>query len=171
MTGVPIVTVVRDIPRAFYIVLTLLITLLCFVILLLIFLPKLLMHRRCLGMSVEEQRKLLAVRVRQSRQLDEDIKSSFSAKHRSDMIKESKDGGALSGPSVSEYEKDSTASQTANGSSEDQSPVPKTTSEIPSSELMVPRQVIRHTGDPIISTLSSAIETIEEDEELTSDVN
>jgi hypothetical protein len=68
LTGIPIVAVVRDIPRAFYLVLTFVIFILCMVVLLLIFLPKMLMQRRYAGKSKADQKKLMsmAISVRKS---------------------------------------------------------------------------------------------------------
>jgi len=61
LTGIPIVAVVRDIPQAFYLVLTFLIFLLSMVVLLLIFLPKMMMQRRYSGLSKADQRKLISM--------------------------------------------------------------------------------------------------------------
>jgi competence protein ComGC len=66
LTGIPIVVVVREIPQAFYLVLTFLVFLLCTVILLLIFLPKIFKHRAYAGMSEADQRKSMALSVRKS---------------------------------------------------------------------------------------------------------
>jgi hypothetical protein len=66
LTGIPIVVVVREIPQAFYLVLTFLIFLLCTVILLLIFLPKIFKQRAYAGMSQADQRKSMAMSVRKS---------------------------------------------------------------------------------------------------------
>jgi hypothetical protein len=66
LTGIPIVVVVREIPEAFYLVLTFLIFVLCMVILLLIFLPKIFMHRTYAGMSEAEQSRVLASSIRKS---------------------------------------------------------------------------------------------------------
>jgi type II secretory pathway pseudopilin PulG len=66
VTGIPIVTVVRDIPEAFYLVLTFLIFILCMIILLLIFLPKVFMDIAYAGLSEADQRKMMAASVQQS---------------------------------------------------------------------------------------------------------
>lgn len=66
VTGIPIVVVVKDIPEAFYLVLTFLIFILSMVILLLIFLPKVFMQRKYNSMSEVEQRRALAVSIRSS---------------------------------------------------------------------------------------------------------
>jgi hypothetical protein len=66
LTGIPIVVVVREIPEAFYLVLTFLIFALCMVILLLIFLPKIFMQRSYAGMSEAEQARVLASSIRKS---------------------------------------------------------------------------------------------------------
>lgn len=66
LTGIPIVAVAKDIPEAFYLVLTFLIFIICMVILLLIFIPKILMQRRYTNMTAAEQRKAMAVSVRLS---------------------------------------------------------------------------------------------------------
>jgi competence protein ComGC len=66
LTGIPIVAVVREIPQAFYLVLTFLIFLLCMVILLLIFLPKIFKQRAYAGMSQADQRKSMSMSAQQS---------------------------------------------------------------------------------------------------------
>jgi hypothetical protein len=66
LTGIPIVAVVRDIPEAFYLVLTFLIIVLCMVTLLLIFLPKVFMQRAYAGASAADQRRMMAESVRKS---------------------------------------------------------------------------------------------------------
>jgi hypothetical protein len=66
LSGIPIVVVVRDIPKAFYLVLTFLILLLCMTILLLLFLPKILLQRKYTGMTQRDQKALMAVKLRRS---------------------------------------------------------------------------------------------------------
>jgi competence protein ComGC len=66
LTGIPIVALVREIPETFYLVLTLLIFILCMVILLLIFLPKVLMQRAYANMSAADRTKMMAASVRKS---------------------------------------------------------------------------------------------------------
>jgi hypothetical protein len=68
LTGMPIVAVVREIPQGFYLVLTFLIFLLCTVILLLIFLPKMFKQRAYAGMSEADQRRSMAMSVQKSSQ-------------------------------------------------------------------------------------------------------
>lgn len=51
LSGIPVVAVVRDIPEAFYLVLTFVIFVLCMVILLLVFLPKMIIRVQYAGMS------------------------------------------------------------------------------------------------------------------------
>lgn len=68
LTGIPIVAVVREIPEAFYLVLTFLIFFLCMVILLLIFLPKFFMERTYASLSQADQKKMMASSVRESAQ-------------------------------------------------------------------------------------------------------
>jgi hypothetical protein len=66
LSGIPIVVVVRNIPKAFYLVLTFLILLLCMTILLLLFLPKILLQRKYTGMTPKDQKALMAVKLRRS---------------------------------------------------------------------------------------------------------
>jgi hypothetical protein len=66
LSGIPIVVVVRDIPKAFYLVLTFLILLLCMTILLFLFLPKILLQRKYTGMTRRDQKALMAVKLRRS---------------------------------------------------------------------------------------------------------
>jgi hypothetical protein len=66
LSGIPIVVVVRDIPKAFYLVLAFLILLLCMTILLLLFLPKILLQRKYTGMTRKDQKALMAVKLRKS---------------------------------------------------------------------------------------------------------
>jgi hypothetical protein len=63
LTGFPIVVVVKDDPRAFYLVLTLMIFVLCEGVLLLIFLPKILLARRFSKMSEADQKKELSDQI------------------------------------------------------------------------------------------------------------
>lgn len=65
-TGIPVVVVVRNMPDAFYLVLTIMILVLCMAILLLIFLPKVLMHRNYSGMTREDYNHTVAALVRDS---------------------------------------------------------------------------------------------------------
>lgn len=59
ITGVPVLVIVRDMPQAYYISLSLMITLLSLAVLVLIFLPKILMQRQYAGLSETEQRRKL----------------------------------------------------------------------------------------------------------------
>ena len=63
LTGFPIVVVVKDDPRAYYLVLTLMIFVLCEGILLLIFLPKILLARRFSKMSEADQKKEISDQI------------------------------------------------------------------------------------------------------------
>jgi hypothetical protein len=69
VTGIPLLAVVRDIPQAFYLVLTLFIFVLSMMILLFIFLPKHQMQMRYAMMSLAEQNKAMAVSVRRSSEM------------------------------------------------------------------------------------------------------
>lgn len=57
LTGVPVVFVVRDQPKAYYLILTTTIFLLCESILLLIFIPKIILQREYSNLSKEEQKR------------------------------------------------------------------------------------------------------------------
>jgi gamma-aminobutyric acid type B receptor len=59
ITGIPVVVVVRDMPKAFYLLLSIVIFLLCMVVLLLIFLPKMFMQRTYAIESEAEQRRMV----------------------------------------------------------------------------------------------------------------
>ena len=59
LTGVPVVVVVREMPRAYYVVLSLTIFLLSMAVLGLIFGPKIAMQKRYLGKSPAEQARIL----------------------------------------------------------------------------------------------------------------
>ena len=69
LTGIPVVVVVRDIPRSYYVVLSLIIFLLCFAILFLIFLPKIFIQREYAGKSEEEKKRILGNKIRRSSEL------------------------------------------------------------------------------------------------------
>lgn len=66
MTGIPIVTVVRETPEAFYLVLALAVFVICMVVLLLIFLPKYQMRKEYGRMSEVQQKELMAKSVLKS---------------------------------------------------------------------------------------------------------
>ena len=66
LTGIPCVTIVRDNPKAFYLVLTLVIFILCMIILLLIFVPKVSIQKIYSGMTESEQKQAIAQSVRVS---------------------------------------------------------------------------------------------------------
>mmetsp|Transcript_42300 Transcript_42300/g.101851 ORF Transcript_42300/g.101851 Transcript_42300/m.101851 type:complete len:984 (+) Transcript_42300:2049-5000(+) len=66
LTGIPIVAIVREIPEAFYLVLTFLIFILSVILLALIFIPKMSMQHIYSKMSVATQRRHLKQSVRQS---------------------------------------------------------------------------------------------------------
>ena len=59
LTGIPVVVVVRDMPRAYYVVLSLTIFLLSMAVLGLIFVPKMLMAEKYKGKSKEEQAHMI----------------------------------------------------------------------------------------------------------------
>jgi hypothetical protein len=63
LTGIPVVAVVKDIPEAFYLILTFLLFAVCMAVLLLIFLPKVLVQRTYGKMTPTEQRKAMSVSV------------------------------------------------------------------------------------------------------------
>lgn len=92
LTGIPIVAVVRDNPRAFYIVLTFVIFLLCMVVLLLIFLPKYMMQRRYARKSRADQRKLLKMALSVRKSSDDNLPgSSPEARSGSDLVLDAAD--------------------------------------------------------------------------------
>jgi competence protein ComGC len=96
LTGIPIVVVVREIPQAFYLVLTFLIFLLCTVILLLIFLPKIFKQRAYAGMSQADQRKAMALSVRKSSVQFSNISGlQNGSSHRLDSPKDMQDESAF----------------------------------------------------------------------------
>jgi ABC-type sugar transport system substrate-binding protein len=66
LTGIPILVIVKDTPKAFYIVLTLTIFLLCMAVLLLIFLPKVVLQREYSTMTEAEQKRVMAEGIKQS---------------------------------------------------------------------------------------------------------
>ncbi|GAX23840.1 gamma-aminobutyric acid type B receptor [Fistulifera solaris] len=59
ITGIPVLVIVRDSPQAYYISLSLMITLLSLAVLVLIFVPKIMMQRQYAGLSEAEQRRKL----------------------------------------------------------------------------------------------------------------
>jgi gamma-aminobutyric acid type B receptor len=63
VTGVPVVVVVRDMPKAYYLVLTLMIFLVCVAVLALIFIPKVLMERKYAGKSEREQKSMFRSKI------------------------------------------------------------------------------------------------------------
>lgn len=66
LTGVPVIAVVKDSPQAYYVMLTVIIFFLSLSWLLLIFLPKYLLHRKYSKLSEREQKQLLLQKVRES---------------------------------------------------------------------------------------------------------
>lgn len=146
MTGIPLVTIVRKIPQAFYIVVTLLVFLLCLSILLLIFLPKVIMQRRCAGMSDSEQRKMLAVRIRQPQRMVAEQPRSPPSGQASTATPGSQIG-ALKAKVSGGVARDPVSSTMANAT--DSNTV---------QEGSVPASVVRESTEPVISTLSSALE-------------
>ena len=68
VTGIPVVSVVRDIPEAFYLILTFTIFVLCLAVLLLIFLPKIAMQHKYAQMSKKDQKKLFKQNLQASAQ-------------------------------------------------------------------------------------------------------
>ena len=76
LTGIPIVAVVKDIPEAFFLILTFLIFVVCMVVLCLIFVPKIYMQRHYATMTLKEQKKAMAVSVRKSARMSDSSASS-----------------------------------------------------------------------------------------------
>jgi hypothetical protein len=66
LTGIPVVAITRDIPEAFYLVLSFLVFMVCMAVLSLIFLPKIIMQRAYAKLSLAEQRKKMSVSIRLS---------------------------------------------------------------------------------------------------------
>jgi 7 transmembrane sweet-taste receptor of 3 GCPR len=66
LTGVPVIAVVKDSPQAYYVILTVIIFFLSLSWLLLIFLPKYLLHRKYSKLTDREQKQLLLQKVRES---------------------------------------------------------------------------------------------------------
>jgi ABC-type sugar transport system substrate-binding protein len=64
LTGIPVVVVVKHIPRTYYVVLTLMIYILSMTVLLLIFLPKIMQHRDYSKMSKKEQNEMIKTSLR-----------------------------------------------------------------------------------------------------------
>ena len=75
LTGIPIVVVVRDMPEAYYLVMTFMIFVLCMAVLLLIFLPKYFSHRAYTKLSPSDQRKVLMARSVRSKSIAMEGKS------------------------------------------------------------------------------------------------
>jgi hypothetical protein len=66
LTGIPVVAITRDIPEAFYLVLSFLVFMVCMAVLSLVFLPKIIMQRAYAKLSLAEQRKKMTVSIRLS---------------------------------------------------------------------------------------------------------
>jgi gamma-aminobutyric acid type B receptor len=66
LMGIPMVAVVRNMPQAHYLVLTIMIFLLCMLVLLIIHLPKILMQRKYAGMTDVEQRRAIQTSLQRS---------------------------------------------------------------------------------------------------------
>lgn len=66
LSGIPIVVVVREIPAAFYLVLTFLIFLLCMAIIVFIFLPKISLQNKYKQMPPQEQQEMMASKLKKS---------------------------------------------------------------------------------------------------------
>ena len=66
LSGIPIVVVVREIPVAYYLVLTFLIFLLCMAIILFIFLPKISLQKKYKQMPQQEQQAMMAKKLKKS---------------------------------------------------------------------------------------------------------
>ena len=86
LTGIPIVAIVRDIPEAFYLVLTFLIFILSVILLALIFIPKMSMQHLYSKMPMTMQRRHLKQSVRQS-----SVGHSHRSSHSGKLQQESKD--------------------------------------------------------------------------------
>lgn len=66
LTGIPVIVVVKDMPEAYYLVLTFTIFLLSMAVLLLIFLPKMSLLKEYAGKTEQEQRRMLAQGILES---------------------------------------------------------------------------------------------------------
>jgi 7 transmembrane sweet-taste receptor of 3 GCPR len=77
MTGIPVIAIVKDIPEAFYLVTVFLIFMLCFVVLSLVFLPKIFIQYKYSRLPRSEQRQMLAVSVRKSAFSSRDSSKAF----------------------------------------------------------------------------------------------
>lgn len=77
LTGLPIVVIVKDEPKAFYLVLVLMIFVLSEVILLLIFLPKIFLAYQYSGMSEADQKKVMRDRIEGSAKSSTGNRSSW----------------------------------------------------------------------------------------------
>ena len=66
LMGIPVVAIVRNMPEAFYLVLAILIFLLCMLVLVLIYLPKMLMQRKYAGMTDVEQKRAIQTSLQRS---------------------------------------------------------------------------------------------------------
>lgn len=70
LTGLPIAAVAKDTPETFYLIVSVIISLICLVVLSLIFIPKIMMQQRYNQMSERDQRKAMMVSVRLSARMD-----------------------------------------------------------------------------------------------------
>jgi hypothetical protein len=66
LTGIPVVAITRDIPEAFYLVLSFLVFTVCMAVLSLIFIPKIIMQRAYAKLSLAEQRRKMSVSIQLS---------------------------------------------------------------------------------------------------------
>lgn len=79
LMGIPVVAVVRNMPEAFYLVLTILIFLFCMFVLVLIYLPKMLLQRKYAGMTDVEQKRAIQTSVQRSSGIRTSFRDSISS--------------------------------------------------------------------------------------------
>jgi competence protein ComGC len=103
LTGLPVVAVVRDTPQAFYMVLSFVIFLLCMVVLLLIFLPKMSMQRQYAGLSESDQRKMINMALAANRKTASNFgQSDGSYKSSTDSVPMAQNGSSQCMPQSQE---------------------------------------------------------------------
>mmetsp|Transcript_30664 Transcript_30664/g.64052 ORF Transcript_30664/g.64052 Transcript_30664/m.64052 type:complete len:796 (-) Transcript_30664:641-3028(-) len=176
LTGIPVIVVVRDEPKAYYLIVTLMIFLLSMVLLWLIFLPKIMMQRKYSKMTPQQQRDFL----------QRDIKPESSANQSSGVVgyRSRNDASVGDGDSDGDGEVDET----------DDDVLPTTgTPETPSTDTGLPSNVVvpddpqlndqvgRHTdktvafvgGPPAVSEITrikglTSVEDVEGDQKISS---
>ena len=149
LTGIPIVAVAKDIPEAFYMILTFLLFVVCMTVLLLIFLPKMLVQRRYGRMTPDEQKKAMAVSVRLSSRLNESnisgLASSAFRQNHQPVIKEDE-----------EYDEEDDSTTQNNSSTATTTNPPKDPSNRSTTTVETSR------GGATISTISATNKSMEE---------